>query len=90
MDFITRLWPRRHEIVDEEKGLVFSFPMFQHRGGTGTVKIYNVPGIDSLPLGGGASDLQAAEIFRIDHGRIAGNEAMGAQLPNGAKSGWGE
>jgi hypothetical protein len=34
MDFITRLWPRRHEIVDEEYGLVFSFPMFQHRGGT--------------------------------------------------------
>ncbi len=26
MDFITRLWPRRHEIVDEEIGLVFSFP----------------------------------------------------------------
>ena len=45
-----RLWPRRHEIVDEELGLLFSFPMFQHRGGTGTVKIYNVPGVDSLPL----------------------------------------
>ena len=45
MDFITRLWPRRHEIVDEELGLVFSFPMFQHRGGSGTIKIYNVPGV---------------------------------------------
>jgi hypothetical protein len=90
MDFITRLWPRRHEIVDEEKGLVFSFPMFQHRGGTGTIKIYHVPGIDSLPLGGGASNLQAGEIFKIDHGRIIGIEAMGAQLPYGTKSGWGE
>ncbi len=90
MDFITRLWPRRHEIVDEEYGLVFSFPMFQHRGGTGTVKIYNVPGVDSLPLGGSSSNLQAGEIFKIDRGRIIGVEAMGASLPYGTKSGWGE
>jgi hypothetical protein len=90
MDFITRLWPRRHEIVDEELGLVFSFPMFQHRGGTGTLKIYKVPGVDSLPLGGSSSNLQAGEIFKIDRGRIIGVEAMGASLPYGTKSGWGE
>jgi hypothetical protein len=90
MDFITRLWPRRHEIVDEEIGIVFSFPMFQHRGGSGTIKIYNVPGTDSLPLGGSASNLQAGEIFKIDHGRIIAIEAMGTSLPYGTKSGWGE
>jgi hypothetical protein len=90
MDFITRLWPRRHEIVDEEIGIVFSFPMFQHRGGTGTIKIYNVPGTDSLPLGGSSSNLQAGELFKIDRGRIAAIEAMGTSLPYGTKSGWGE
>ena len=91
MDFITRLYPRRHDIVDEELGLVFSFPMFQHRGGTGTIRIYNVPGVESLPLGGGASNLQAGEIFKIDRGgQIVGVEAMGAQLPYGTLSGWGE
>jgi hypothetical protein len=90
MDFITRLWPRRHEIVDEEYGLVFSFPMFQHRGGSGTIKISNVPGVDSLPLGGSSSNMQAGEIFKIDHGQIMAVEAMGASLPYGTKSGWGE
>jgi hypothetical protein len=90
MDFITRLWPRRHEIVDEEKGLVFSFPMFHHRGGSGTIKIYNVPGVDTLPLGGSSSNLQAGEIFKINHGRITGIEAMGTSLPYGTRSGWGE
>ncbi|RYG68551.1 hypothetical protein EON77_15420 [bacterium] len=90
MDFITRLWPRRHEIVDEELGIVFSFPMFNHRGGSGTVKIHNVPGIDSLPLGGSSSSMQAGELFRIDRGRIVAVEAMGASLPYGTKSGWGE
>ncbi len=90
MDFITRLWPRRHEIVDEEKGLVFSFPMFQHRGMTGPVRIYNVPGVETLPLGGGASNLQAGEIFKIERGQITAVEAMGASLPYGTLSGWGE
>jgi hypothetical protein len=90
MDFITRLWPRRHEIVDEELGLVFSFPMFQHRGGSGTIRIYNVPGVESLPLGGSSSNLQAGELFRIDGGRITAVEAMGTSLPYGTKSGWGE
>lgn len=90
MDFITRLWPRRHEIVDEELGLVFSFPMFHHRGGSGTIKIYHVPGVDSLPLGGSTSNLQAGEVFKIVRGRIIGIEAMGVSLPYGTKSGWGE
>ena len=90
MDFITRLWPRRHEIVDEELGIVFSFPLFNHRGGTGTVRIHNVPGVDSLPLGGSSSSMQAGELFKIDRGRITAVEAMGASLPYGTKSGWGE
>jgi hypothetical protein len=90
MDFITRLWPRRHEIVDEEYGLVFSFPMFQHRGGSGTIKVYNVPGVDSLPLGGSSSNMQAGEVFKIDHGHIAAVEAMGVSLPYGTKSAWAD
>jgi hypothetical protein len=90
MDFITRLWPRRHEIVDEELGIVLSLPMFNHRGGSGTIKIYNVPGVDSLPLGGSSSSMQAGELFKIDRGRIVAVEAMGASLPYGTKSGWGE
>ena len=90
MDFITRLWPRRHDIVDEELGLVFSFPMFQHRGGTGSIRIYHVPGVETLPLGGSASNLQASEVFKIDRGRIVAVEAMGVSLPYGTKSAWAD
>jgi hypothetical protein len=90
MDFITRLWPRRPDIVDEELGLVFTFPMFQHKGGTGTIKIYNVPGVDSLPLGGSSSNMQAGEIFKISRGHIAGVEAMGVSLPYGTRSAWAD
>ncbi len=64
--------------------------MFNHRGVVGSVKIKNVPGVDSLPLGGSSSSMQAGEIFKIDNGRIVAVEAMGTQLPYGTKSGWGE
>ena len=88
LSFITRLWPRRLTVVDEQKGLVFGFPMFQHRGGVRSVKIQGVPGVDVIPMGGATSNLQAGEIFKIRGGKIHDIEAMGVSLPYGTKSGW--
>lgn len=90
MDYIGRLWPRRYEVVDEQKGLVFAFPMFQHPGMAAPVRVVGVPGVDSLPLGRSSSNMQAGEIFKIVGGRIVSVEAMGAFLPYGTKSGWDE
>jgi hypothetical protein len=39
-------------------------------------------------MGGGTSNLQAAEIFKIRNGQIHEIEAMGVSLPYGTKSGW--
>ena len=88
MAFITRLWPRRIDVVDEEKGLVITFVMFNHRGGTGDLPIKGVDGVTHLPLGGGASTMQMMEMFKIRSGQIHEVEAVGFQLPYGAKSGW--
>jgi hypothetical protein len=90
MDYIGRLWPRRYEVVDVQKGLVFAFPMFQHPGMRAPVRIFGVPGVDSLPLGRSSSNMQAGEIFKIVDGKIVSVEAMGAFLPYGTKSGWSE
>ncbi len=90
MDYIGRLWPRRFEAVDVDKGLVFAFPMFQHPGMTHPVRIVGVPGVTSLPLGQSSSNMQAGEIFKIVGGKIVAVEAMGAFLPYGTKSGWSE
>jgi hypothetical protein len=89
MAFITRLWPRRIEVIDEQKGLVVTFVVFNHRGGTGELPIKGVPGVTSLPLGGGASTMQMMEMFKIRGGKIHEVEAIGFQLPYGSKSGWG-
>ncbi len=90
MDYIGRLWPRRYEVVDEVKGLVFAFPMFQHPGMAAPVRVVGVPGVTSLPLGRSSSNMQAGEIFKIVGGKIVSVEAMGAFLPYGTKSGWSE
>ena len=49
-----------------------------------------MPGVESLPLGGSSTNLQAGEIFKIERGRITAVEAMGASLAYGTLSGWGE
>lgn len=90
MDFIGRLWPRRIEVVDQQKGLVFAFPMFQHPGMAEPIKLVGVPGVDRLPLGRSSSNMQAGELFKIVNGQIVSVEAMGAFLPYGTKSGWGD
>ena len=89
MDFITRLWPRRLTVVDEQRGLVFAFPMFnQEANAEGRIHLKNVPGLESMALGGASSNLQAGELFKIRGGRIHEIEAMGVNLPYGQKSGW--
>jgi hypothetical protein len=88
MSFITRLWPRRLGLVDEQKGLVYSFPMFQHRGAVHDIKIKGVPGVDVLHMNGGTSNMRMGEIFKIRGGKIHEIETVGTSLPYGTKSGW--
>jgi len=88
LSYITKIWPRRIIILDEEKGLAFSFPMFVHRGNVRSIKISGVPGVDTVPMNFGPIDLQAAEIFGVRGGKIHEIEAMGYLLPYNSKTGW--
>lgn len=74
--------------MDEEKGLVYAFPMFQHRGAVHHINITDVPGVDVVHMNGGTSNLQAGEIFKTRWGKIHEIEAMGTSLPYGTKSPW--
>jgi len=89
LSYITRIRPRRLIIIDEEKGLVFGFPMFVHRGNVREIKIVGIPGLDTLQMKGlGTSDLEAGETFKIRGGKIHEIEAMGFILPYGSKTSW--
>lgn len=86
--YITRIRPRRLVVIDEEKGLVYGFPMFVHRGAVRSVEIVGVPGVTSRPKAFGPINLLAGEIFKIRGGKIHEIEAMGVLVPYGAASGW--
>jgi hypothetical protein len=88
LSYITRIRPRRPLIVDEEKGLVYTFPMFRHRGNVRVIKLKNVPGVESVPMPFGPIDLEAGEIFKIRGGKIHEIEAMGFLLPYNSRTGW--
>ena len=88
LSYITKIRPRRLIIIDEERGLVFGFPMFVHRGNVRQIKITGVPGVDTIPMNFGPIDLQAAEIFAIRNGKIHEIEALGFLLPYNSKTGW--
>jgi hypothetical protein len=87
--YIFRIWPRRIDMVDEQKGLVWSFPAFNEGGGPGVVKLKGVPGADVLPIRPVASTTVGVEVFKIRGGKIHEVEGAGAvELPYNSKSGW--
>ncbi len=86
--YITDIKNRRVFIADEQKGLVVGFSMFWHRSDLKTVKVKNIPGIDTMPSYQGTFNLPAMHIFKIKKGKIYDIEAIGFTLPYGTKSGW--
>jgi hypothetical protein len=88
LQYITMIRPRHLLIVDEQKGIVFGFPRFAHRGDVREMKIAGVPGVDAMPLAFGPIDLQAAEMFKITDGQIHEIEANGFLNAYMAPTGW--
>jgi hypothetical protein len=88
LSYITRIQSRRALVVDEDKGLVFTFPMFVTRGDVSFIDIQGVPGVRRIPIAFGAGNRAATEVFKIRGGRIYEIEAMGLPLPYLSHSGW--
>ena len=88
LQYITMIRPRHMLIVDEQKGIVFGFPRFVHRGNVREMKIVGVAGVDAMPMNFGPNDLQAAEMFKITGGKIHEIEASGFINAYLAPTGW--
>lgn len=88
--YITQIRPRHMVLCDEQKGIVFGFPRFVHRGDIRKMKITGVPGVEELPFGFGPNDLQAAEMFKIRAGKVYEIEASGFINAYLAPTGWDE
>jgi hypothetical protein len=78
--FITRIYPRRYVLLDEERGLVLCNCIFVH---TGKAVRENTPAFALRP-----SSVVISELFKIKKGKIFEIEVVGTMLPYGVKSGW--
>jgi hypothetical protein len=88
LQYITMIRPRHLLIIDEQKGIVFGFPRFVHRGNVREEKIVGVPGLETMPMSFGPNDLQASEMFKITGGQIHEIEASGFINAYRAPTGW--
>ena len=88
-NYITQITPRRHLVVDKERGLVSGMYMFRHGG---TEPTYTLPSGEVVKHGEAMLRKQAvviSELFKIEDGRIRRIEAvMAGGLPLDAASGW--
>jgi hypothetical protein len=85
-NYISRIFPRRFLVVDQDRQVVFGFFMFNHRG---DVLFVNTPGEGKHDMMGAAKrpfSVDVGEAFRIKDGMIRKVEALMTALPYGAKS----
>ena len=83
---VTRIRDRRFTLVDEDKGVAFTFAFFDH---SGAVREYTLN--DGTVMKGGITapfTWEIAEAFRIEHGKIRVVEAVLNNVPYGSKGGW--
>jgi hypothetical protein len=91
----TKIWayikavdPRRFMVVDEKMGIVFGFFMFNHPG---TVTEADVPGVGKIPMPPSAMrpfNVEVAEFFKIENGKIRQVEGVQLALPYKTPTGW--
>jgi hypothetical protein len=85
-NYISRIFPRRFLVVDEDRQVVFGFFMFNHRG---DVLFVNSPGEGKHDMMAAAKrpfSVDVGEVFRIKDSKIVKVEALMTALPYGAKS----
>ena len=85
-NYISRIFPRRFLVVDDDRQVVFGFFMFNHRG---DVLFVNTPGEGKHDMMAAAKrpfSVDVGEAFRIKNSKIVKVEALMTALPYGAKS----
>lgn len=85
---VTRIHDRRFPIVDEERGVVFAFGVFDHAG---VLPELIMPDGRKIPTGmfSKPSSILIAEAFKIEGDLIDQVEAVGTSVPYHMKTGWG-
>ena len=84
---VNRIHHRRFWLVDEERGVVWAYCIFDMSGAVPSVRLTNGQ-IVSMKGFNRPSSIEVTEAFRIENGKIRRVEMIGASVPYHMNPGW--
>ena len=85
---VTRIHHRRFPIVDDERGIVWAYVIFDQNGTVQTIHLTNGQDV-SMKNFNRPSSLEVTEAFKIENGKIRRIEMVGSGLQYHLNSAWG-
>ena len=86
---VTRIHHRRFPLVDEERGIVWAYVIFDQNGTVHTIKLTNGQTVSMGNIFNRPSSLEVTEAFKIENGKIRRIEMVGSGLQYHLNSAWG-
>src|SRR5579863_5570122 len=86
---VTRIRDRRFPLVDEERGIVWAYVVFDQNGTVRTITLTNGQTVSMGNIFNRPSSLEVTEAFKITDGKIRRIEMVGSGLQYHLNSAWG-
>jgi len=86
---VTRIHHRRFPVVDEERGVVWTYVIFDQNGTVHTIQLTNGQTVSMGNIFNRPSSLEVTEAFKITDGKIRRIEMVGSGLQYHLNSAWG-
>jgi hypothetical protein len=84
---VSKIHHRRYPLVDEERGVVWSYAIFDHGGTFQEVKLTNGQTVQMKGFNR-PSSIEVTEAFRIENGKIHKIEMVGSSVPYHLNPAW--
>jgi hypothetical protein len=88
LGIVTNVHHRRFPLVDEERGVVWAYTVFDMGGTVPTIKLTNGETADMSQFAGRASSIEVTEAFRIENNKIRRVEMIGSTAPYHMNPAW--
>lgn len=88
LGIVTSVHHRRYPLVDEERGVVWAYSVFDMGGTVRSIKLNTGETADMSQFAGRASSIEVTEAFRIENGKIRRVEMIGPSVPYHFNSAW--
>jgi hypothetical protein len=88
LGIVTNVHHRRFPLVDEERGIVWAYCVFDMNGTVRTLKLTNGETADMSGFFGRASSIEVTEAFRIENNKIRRVEMIGSGVTYHMNPGW--